>query len=147
LIFNPGKTTTRFVFNINILLSDLREPYSEHTNDEDSAVYDFCNKTSNEGNILDVFAVFDDVPSQEIFKAFNPIDLSSAQIELPLLNKHTNGVVDVLFVCFSKACRMLLILLTSSYDKKNINTFHLYIYIIYIYIYFYIHIGIIPLYL
>jgi hypothetical protein len=107
------------LFNINVLLSDLREPCSEHTNDEDFAVYDFCNKISNEGNILDVLVICEDIPSQEIFKAFNPIDLSSEQIEFPLLNKHTNELVNVLLVCFSKAYRRLLILSISNYEKKK----------------------------
>jgi len=76
---------------------DLREPGSEHTNEEEeSTAYDFCNKISNEGNILAVYFVGgEDIPSQEIFKALNPIDLSSAQIELPLLKIHTNEVVGV----------------------------------------------------
>jgi len=68
--------------------------------------------------MLAVFAGCDDIPSQEIFKALNPIDLRSAQIELPLLNIHTNEVVIVLFICFSKAYRRLLILLMSNYEKK-----------------------------
>jgi len=111
-----------FVYHNKILLHlDLREPGSEHTNEEDSTAYDFCNKISNEGNILAVFVGGEDIPSQEIFKALNPIDLSSAQIELPLHNIHTNEVVSVWFICFSKAYRRLLILLISIYGKKNVH--------------------------
>jgi len=117
----PGWPTTFFVYHNKIVLhSDLREPDSEHTNEDDSTAYDFCNKISKEGNILAVFVGGEEMPSQEIFKALNPIDLSSAQIELPLHNIHTNEVVNVLFVCFSKAYRRLLILLISIYGKKKI---------------------------
>lgn len=110
-----------FVYHNKIVLpSDLREPASEHTNEDDSAAYDLFNKISKEGNILAIFVGDEEMPSQEIFKALNPIDLSSAQIELPLHNIHTNEVVNVLFTCFSKAYRRLLILLISIYGKTNI---------------------------
>jgi len=113
--FNP-----RFYVNYNkiVLPSDLREPGSEHTNEEESIANDFCNKISNEGNILAILVGVEDIPSQEILKALKPIDLSSAQIELPLLNIHTNEVVSVWFICFSKAYRILFILLISIYGKK-----------------------------
>jgi len=77
---------------------NLRESGSEHTNEEDSTAYDFCSKISNKGNILVVFVGGKYVSSQVIFKALNPIDLSSAQIQLPLHNIHTNEVVNVLFI-------------------------------------------------
>jgi len=109
-------------YNKIVLHSDLREPGSEHTNEEESTAYDFCNKISNEGNILVAFVGVEDIPSQDILKALKPIDLSSAQIELPLLNIHTNEVVSVWFICFSKAYRRLFILLISIYGKKKKNS-------------------------
>jgi len=97
-LIRAGITHFFVIYKKIVLLSDLREPGSEHTNEEDSTACDFCSKISNEGNILAVLFGGNGVPSQVIFKALNPIDLSSAQIELPLHNIHTNEVVNVFFI-------------------------------------------------
>jgi len=97
-----------------VLHSDLLVPFSEHTNEDDSLLFDVFNSTSSESNIFDTSFGRIDILSQETFTALSPIDLSSAQTCSPLLEMHTNDVSIVLFERRSKANRRLSIFLSSN---------------------------------
>lgn len=108
---------TKYVVRTH-LHSDLLALGSEHMNDEDSMVLDFCSSVSSEINSFSIFFGCVDNPSQDMFIAPRPIDFSSSHMYFPLLEMHTNEVSVVLFEWRSKANRRLLILLSSSWTKN-----------------------------
>lgn len=87
---------------------------SEHIYEEDSELFEFRSRKSRECNSVPVFFGSEDRPSQDIFNALKPFDLSSEQMCSVLLCIHINGVEIILFLCSSKQYRKLLIFLSSN---------------------------------